>query len=81
MKVGGRKHRRLVGVLVGVTALAGLGVGVALASRVVTRTKTVSIPTKAKRAATARCPKGKSVVLGGFHNDIAPNGMPEVESA
>jgi hypothetical protein len=67
-----------MGAAVGVFCLAAGGVGIAFASGVVTRTATVTVPPKAKRAATAKCPKGKSVVMGGFHNDIGTNHQPEV---
>jgi hypothetical protein len=71
-------HRPLA-VFVAVICTVGAGVGVALASRVVTRTQTVTVPPKAKRAATAMCPKGKSVVMGGFRNEIGAGTGPEVQ--
>lgn len=75
-----RIRRRLLAVLVAAICTVAAGVGVAVgASRIVTRTDTVTIPPKAKRAATAMCPKGKSVVMGGFRNEIGAGDSPEVE--
>ena len=75
-----RLPRRLLAVLVAVICTVAVGVGVALAaSRIVTRTDTVTIPPKAKGAATATCPKGKSVVMGGFRNEIGAGDSPEVQ--
>ena len=75
-----RRCRRLLAVLLAVICTVAAGVGVAIgASRLVTRTDTVTIPPKAKGAATAMCPKGKSVVMGGFRNEIGAGDSPEVE--
>jgi hypothetical protein len=73
------RKRGLVAVTSACIVFAAAGVGVAFASGVVTRTATVHVPPKAKRAATAKCPKGKSVVMGGFHNEIGQSSSPEVE--
>jgi hypothetical protein len=74
-----RMPRRLLGVLLAVICMVAAGVGVALARGVVTRSDTVKVPPKAKRAATATCPKGKSVAMGGFRNEIATDDSPEVQ--
>jgi hypothetical protein len=43
----------------------------------VTRSKTVNISALSKGHATAKCPQGKSVALGGFKNTMAPGENPE----
>jgi hypothetical protein len=74
------RKRGLVAVASGSIVFAAIGATLAFAGGgVVTRTDTVTVPPKAKRAATAKCPKGKSVVMGGFHNEIGQSSSPEAE--
>jgi hypothetical protein len=55
---------------------AVLGATLALAG-IVTRTKTINVQPFTKGTASAKCPKGKSVALGGFKNTMAPGENPE----
>jgi hypothetical protein len=74
----GRRRRRRVfsGVVVVCAVGAVLGATLAFAG-IVTRTKTVQIAGQTKGSAAAKCPKGMAVVMGGFHNTLAPDENPE----
>jgi hypothetical protein len=65
-----------LGVATLVAIAAVLGATFAFAG-LVKRTKTVDISGVSKGHATAKCPKGRSVAVGGFKNTMAPGGNPE----
>jgi hypothetical protein len=66
-------HRSLVAVASASITLVAIGVTLAFAGGgVVTRTNIATIAAHTRGSATAKCPRGRSVALGGFRNTIAP---------